>query len=122
MPADTFYDLEKARKTLPWVKKKIREMGELGMKGENSMAEYDLDSADAYTKEIHKILDSINRKGIKMRSIDDPLLDFPVVIDNMPAYLCWKPDEEDIHYWHFADEGFAGRRKLTGKENILSYL
>ena len=26
--------------------------------------------------------------------------------------LCWKLGEDDIRYWHGADEGFAGRKPL----------
>jgi hypothetical protein len=48
------------------------------------------------------------------------LVDFPAVINDRPAYLCWKIDEEDIMYWHYAEEGFRGRKKITGKEEILS--
>ncbi len=122
MPDETFYDLKTARAALPWVKKNISKLKELGTKGKQSMSEYDLDSADSYTREIHSILDKINKKGIRIRDLEHPLIDFPVVINNIPAYLCWEPDEEDIHFWHYADEGFAGRKRITGEENILSYL
>lgn len=122
MPRETFYDLETARKTLPWLKNKIKELEDLGRMGKESMEKYDLDSADSYTRKIHKVLEIISRKNIMLRDLDDPLIDFPAVIDNMPAYLCWKPAEGDIEYWHFAEDGFAGRKKIGSGENILSYL
>ena len=44
------------------------------------------------------------------------------IINDMPAFLCWKGGEEDILYWHYFDEGFSGRKKISGKERILEPL
>ena len=62
----------------------------------------------------------ITRKGIVLRDVDLGLVDFPAIINGSPAYLCWRDDEVDIQYWHYADEGYSGRKRLTGKEDILS--
>ena len=64
----------------------------------------------------------IHENGINLRDLREILIDFPAVINNMPAYLCWTPDEVEISHWHYADEGFAGRKDINGSENILSYL
>lgn len=122
MPEDFFYDLDSARETLHWLKDKLAELGELGVKGENAMTQYDLDSAESYTERIHEILDEISAKKVIIRDLGEVLIDFPAVINNMPSYLCWTAEEEDVMYWHYADEGFAGRKPINGEENILSYL
>lgn len=122
MARDYFYDLKTARETLPWLKTKIMEMEELGIRGEDAMTDYDLDSAESFTIEIHEILEELAKKKIILRDLSEVLVDFPAVINNMPSYLCWKGDEEDIAFWHYADEGLAGRKEITGEENILSYL
>lgn len=122
MPTEPYFDLDSARKALTWLIPKVTRMKELGRKGDIAMGDYDLDTADDYTKKIHRILDSIHKKGIVVRDREATLFDFPAVIDNIPAYLCWSIDEDDIEYWHYADEGFSGRQRLTGEENILSYL
>lgn len=122
MPADIFYDLMRARRALKWLRNQITELRKLGTLGEEAMSKYDMDSADTYTLKIHDILERIKRKKIVMRDQSATLVDFPAVINNMPAYFCWKEGEEDVIYWHYADEGFAGRKKITGEEKILSYL
>jgi hypothetical protein len=52
-------------------------------------------------------------KGIVLRDPATGLVDFPAVTDKGVVYLlCWKRDEDDLGWWHFAEEGFAGRRRL----------
>lgn len=122
MPTDPYFDLESARKALRWMVPKLTTMKELSIKGEKAMNQFDLDSADEYTKEIHKIFESIQKKGIIIRDKEATLFDFPAVINNIPAYLCWSVDEDELEFWHYADQGFDGRNRITGQENILSYL
>lgn len=122
MSTEPYFDLNSARKTLRWLKSRIGEMKELSQMGVDAMENYDMETADALTLKIHGILEKIQKKGIVIRDQDATLFDFPAVIDNIPSYLCWSIDEEDIGYWHYADQGFSGRTPITGKENILSYL
>lgn len=122
MAKDFFFDLSSARKVLPWLKGRISDLEFLGKEGEKAMDQLDLESADLYTIQIHEILHQIHDRGIIMRDLSEILVDFPAVINNIPSYLCWKPGEGDIMYWHYADEGFAGRKRFSGREEILSYL
>jgi hypothetical protein len=122
MASVLYFDLDSARRTLKWLKAKISEMNELSQMGVEAMEQYDMESADTLTLKIQSILDKIRKKGIVVRDQDATLFDFPAVIDNIPSYLCWSIDEDDIEYWHYADEGFSGRTRITGQENILSYL
>lgn len=122
MPKDFFFDLQSAENILPWLKSRIHELDDLGARGEEAMEQYDLDSAEECTMRIHEILKEIHEKGILLRDLSETLIDFPAVINNMPAYLCWMPDEGDISHWHYADEGFAGRKRISGDDRILSYL
>lgn len=122
MPTQPYFDLQTAKKTLAWLKPQLLELRELGERGRRAMEEYDMDSADSYTLKIHKILDEIGKEGISVRDQEATLVDFPAVINNMPAFFCWKEGEEDIEYWHYVEDGFAGRTRITGKEQILSYL
>lgn len=122
MPTEPYFDLGTARKTLKWLKSKISEMNELSQMGVEAMEQYDMESADSLTMKIHSILERIQKKGIVIRDQDATLFDFPAVINKIPSYLCWSIDEDDIEFWHYADEGFSGRTRLTGQEDILSYL
>jgi hypothetical protein len=40
------------------------------------------------------------------------LLDFPAVVEDAPALLCWVEYEPALEWWHRLDLGFAGRRRL----------
>lgn len=122
MAGQPYYDVDAAKKMLRWLKPKLRKLEEFGLKGRNAMEKYDLDTADELSGKIQEILEAVRKRGIIIRDQETTLVDFPAVINNIPAYLCWKTDEKDIAYWHYADEGFAGRKKINGNERILSYL
>lgn len=56
---------------------------------------------------------AIESLGVKIKDFRAGLIDFPYEYDGRLVYLCWKPDEEQIGWWHEVDAGFAGRRPLT---------
>lgn len=56
--------------------------------------------------------DRINAAGAQIKSLEEGLLDFPTRLGDEVALLCWKLGEDEIRYWHGADEGFAGRKPL----------
>jgi hypothetical protein len=73
------------------------------------------DAADAIQREaaaISECADQINAAGAEVKSLEEGLLDFPARRGDEIVLLCWKLGEDEIHYWHFADEGFAGRKPL----------
>jgi len=51
--------------------------------------------------------------GVHIKDFRTGLVDFPHERDGRIVYLCWKPDEEEIGWWHETDSGFAGRQPLT---------
>jgi hypothetical protein len=122
VPQQLLFDLKKARTSLKWLKRNIEEIRKLGTEEREAMVNNDLDSADEISKQIDNILSKIYRKGIEIRDNDLTLIDFPALINGMPAYLCWKYGEEDVLFWHYLEDGFAGRRPITGKEEIMSPL
>jgi hypothetical protein len=65
------------------------------------------------TVDVQAALDEFRAKEIVLRDADSGLLDFPAVTDRGVVYLlCWKRDEDDLGWWHFTEEGFAGRKPL----------
>ncbi|HEX4220095.1 MAG TPA: DUF2203 domain-containing protein [Acidimicrobiales bacterium] len=63
--------------------------------------------------DVESAVAELAEKGIVLRDPETGLLDFPAITDKGVVYLlCWKRDEEDLGWWHFAEEGFAGRRRL----------
>ena len=51
--------------------------------------------------------------GVHVKDFRTGLVDFPYHRDGRIVYLCWKPDEEEIGWWHETDAGFSGRQPLT---------
>lgn len=116
-----YFDLESANSVLPWVKEKIKTIRELRYNTEKALMNGDKEALSVYVFQIDKIIREIAKKGIILRDPDLGIVDFPAVINNRPAYLCWRYGEEKIIYWHYAEEGYAGRKRITGNEDILSY-
>lgn len=63
--------------------------------------------------DVRTALAELREKDIVLRDATSGLLDFAAVTEGGVVYLlCWKRDEEDLAWWHFAEEGFAGRKPL----------
>ncbi|HLG14822.1 MAG TPA: DUF2203 domain-containing protein [Blastocatellia bacterium] len=58
-------------------------------------------------------IQQIESIGVHVKDFRTGLVDFPYDRDGQIVYLCWKPDEDEIGYWHEVDAGFAGRQALT---------
>jgi hypothetical protein len=73
------------------------------------------EAADIIQREAAAISDCaerINAAGAEVKSLEEGLLDFPARRGDEIVLLCWKLGEDEIRYWHRADEGFGGRKSL----------
>jgi hypothetical protein len=61
---------------------------------------------------ISECAERINAAGAEVKSLEEGLLDFPARRGDEVVLLCWKLGEDEIHYWHRVDEGFAARKPL----------
>lgn len=50
--------------------------------------------------------------GIYVKDLDMGLVDFLGQRDGQEVYLCWQLGEDDIHFWHEPETGFAGRKPV----------
>jgi hypothetical protein len=57
-------------------------------------------------------LEGLIASGIVLRDAESGLVDFPATVDGREVFLCWRPDEDRVGYWHGPESGFAGRRPL----------
>jgi hypothetical protein len=64
------------------------------------------------TAELVAVLDELERLGVQVKDLDRGLVDFPCVHRGRQVLLCWELGEDEVAYWHGADEGFAGRKPL----------
>lgn len=64
--------------------------------------------------QVRSLLDELQRDGIVLRDVDRGLVDFPAVSPSGREYwLCWIVDEPAVEWWHWPEDGFAGRTPLT---------
>lgn len=54
----------------------------------------------------------IRELGVLLKDLDTGLLDFPHERDGRVVFLCWRPPEERVAFWHELDAGYGGRQPL----------
>jgi hypothetical protein len=69
-------------------------------------------SPEPWSSDIQPVLDELERSGIILRDPARGLVDFPAMHLGRVVQLCWQLGEDDLAWWHFPDEGFAGRHPL----------
>jgi len=57
-------------------------------------------------------VEELQALGVLVKDLDRGLVDFPALRDGEEVLLCWQVGEDEVAYWHGADEGFAGRKPL----------
>jgi hypothetical protein len=57
-------------------------------------------------------VDELRGLGVLVKDLDRGLVDFPCLHRGREILLCWELGEEEVAWWHGADEGFAGRKPL----------
>ena len=62
--------------------------------------------------ELVGVVDELQGLGVLVKDLDRGLVDFPCVHRGRELLLCWELGEEEVAFWHGADEGFAGRKPL----------
>jgi hypothetical protein len=70
------------------------------------------ETMDAEASGVVRCVEELHSLGVLVKDLDEGLVDFPALRGDEEVLLCWRLGEEDIGFWHPADEGFAGRRPL----------
>jgi hypothetical protein len=55
---------------------------------------------------------AIQRYGVVIKDLGMGLIDFPAELQGRQVFLCWRPGEAEVGFWHEVDGGFAGRQPL----------
>jgi hypothetical protein len=108
-----------ARKTLPLVKKIVKDILDTSreMRLVAEEAEGDVEKDPRITKmasEIEGFMAELEEIGcfFKDWNFTIGLVDFPSVIEGKEVMLCWKSDEDDIMFYHENEAGFSGRKPI----------
>lgn len=62
---------------------------------------------------LDEMLTDVQGAGVQLKGFAPLLLDFPGLLDGQPVLLCWLEGEADLEWYHRADLGFPGRRRLS---------
>lgn len=114
-----YFTPAEARKTLPLVKKIVKDIldtsREMQLLAEelNGKVESDPD-IQKLGADIESFLSELEEIGcfFKDWNFTLGLVDFPSVIDDREVFLCWKSNEDDIRFYHDVQEGYAGRKPI----------
>lgn len=68
--------------------------------------------AEFILEECSTAIKQIEALGCLLKDLHMGLIDFPSLREGREVYLCWKPDEAEVGYWHGLTEGFAGRKPI----------
>ena len=60
------------------------------------------------------VVEEINSTGAVLKDPQHGLIDFYGEVDGNLVFLCWKPDEDSILYWHPIEGSYATRQPLGG--------
>jgi hypothetical protein len=61
---------------------------------------------------LDELLTDVRQIGVELKGVAPLLVDFPSDLDGVRVYLCWLEGESELAWYHRADLGFAGRRRL----------
>lgn len=80
------------------------------IEGNGHAAHFPEDNSQA--RELQSLVAQVLERGIEIKDLARGLVDFPHWRQGEEVYLCWLYGEDDIHYWHTLEGGFAGRQPL----------
>ena len=68
--------------------------------------------AKALEARLHEHLAWFTGQGIEVKGAAPIIIDFPSELLGAPVLLCWLEGEHELTWYHRADLGFLGRRRL----------
>ena len=130
------FTIEEATRTLPLVRRVVRDIveansrierlhavrqgkgrldsGGVGLEGDVSVN--DNSAIDSRIEDQVRAIDDCLREfdaiGCECKDFRLGLVDFPAMLDGRVVYLCWKLGESEVAHWHEVDGGFSGRKPV----------
>jgi hypothetical protein len=69
-------------------------------------------SEPAVAFDVKEALAELEQQGIVLRDPARGLIDFTALHHGREVLLCWQLGEDELAWWHYPEDGFAGRRPL----------
>ncbi len=61
---------------------------------------------------LDEMMTEVQQTGAELKGLAPLLVDFPADLGGQPVLLCWLEGDAELAWYHRADLGFAGRRRL----------
>jgi hypothetical protein len=61
---------------------------------------------------LDELMTAVQATGAELKGFAPLLVDFPADLGGVPVLLCWLEGDARLEWYHRADLGFAGRRRL----------
>jgi hypothetical protein len=134
-----YFTIDQANAMLPLVRAIVKDLTDLSrdvyerrQRLTQLLAGRNTEKSDVYSEELTQVEEELEKDGQRLRDYVEELqrlgvepkngleglVDFPTLIDDRPAYLCWKLGEPEVLFWHELEAGFAGRQSLTADATV----
>jgi hypothetical protein len=118
------FTLANANKALPLVKRIVSDVVKthehaLVLQNQLEAAENSKDTAAAQSElnrtlqQMQAFVAELTEIGCEVKDYKTGLIDFVGQHQGRDVYLCWRPGEDSIHFWHELTAGFAGRKPIS---------
>ena len=67
---------------------------------------------DEHVRRLREDIAEIVSIGVRVKDLDEGLLDFPCRLDDKVVLLCWRMGESAIEHWHTIESGFKDRQPV----------
>ncbi len=117
-----YFTPAEAQRTLPLVKRIVEDILNLGYDLRTLMTMLGDDAAD--NPQIQAMMEQLKDYFLELEQLgcfykdwnfSIGLVDFPAIINGKEVFLCWRSDEESIHYYHEIEAGYAGRQLIPAE-------
>lgn len=123
-----YFTLAEANRSLPLVARVVRDIVNTHERAAQLQAKIEEVSSNAREaaavqgqlemalENLQEYVDELLSIGVELKDYESGLIDFPGRHQGRDVYLCWKPGEDRIEYWHELHTGFAGRQAVDTLE------
>lgn len=121
------FTLAEARSALPLVKRIAQDLQTavhdlsringaigvlMGAQAIDEIAHESRQPAESLLDKVASLIEELQEIGVELKGLDPVLIDFRSLRNGVLVCLCWEIGEDDIHFWHTLDSGYAGRQEL----------
>ncbi|MBR9692491.1 DUF2203 domain-containing protein [Candidatus Woesearchaeota archaeon] len=129
-----YFDIPEAEATLPTISPLLRRAQQIWDRLESfeqvsirkkimtdgSQESYDFSDLDDISdsqllrlkEDFYATVENIESTGAFIRDLDQGMLDFYTKFEGREVFLSWRQGEKRIRFWHEADEGASGRKRI----------